>query len=207
MAEQSSSWRLLIATSNQGKAESLRRFLQNIPHDLIDLDAVPAWTEVEESGATFEENACLKAQGYAQQSNLLTLADDSGLEVDILNGAPGVYSARYGGPGLDDRQRCELLLHKLQTVAPSERQARFVCVVAIATPAGPCYTFRGECRGHIACALRGTHGFGYDFVFVPTGSDYTYAELTPTMKDQTSHRARAMQAARQFLIRMDGEKL
>jgi len=132
----------------------------------------------------------------------LTLADDSGLEVEALDGAPGVYSARYGGPGLDDWQRCALLLHNLQDVPVSARRARFVCVVAIAWPDGTCQTFRGERTGHIAPDRRGVHGFGYDPVFVPAGSTHTYAEMPPAMKDTSSHRARAMQAVRQFLVQL-----
>lgn len=196
----SASSRLLVATGNPGKVASLRRFLQNLPYDLVGLDAVPGCEPVAESGTTFEENAQLKACGYARQSGWLTLADDSGLEVRALEGAPGVYSARYGGPGLDDRQRCELLLRNLQDIPASGRQARFVCVVAIAEPNGNCHMFRGERTGHIASALRGHHGFGYDPVFIPEGHAHTYAEYTPARKDETSHRAMAMQAARQYLL-------
>ncbi len=202
MSSQPNSCRLLVATGNPGKVESLRRFLQNMPYDLMGLDSVPECETVEESGTTFEENAQLKARGYARQSGLLTLADDSGLEVEALDGAPGVYSARYGGPGLDDDQRCKLLLRHMEDVPETERTARFVCVVAIAQPDGRCHMFRGERAGHIAFFLRGNNGFGYDPVFIPEGHNYTYAEVTPGRKDETSHRAMAMQAARQFLVQL-----
>ena len=191
--------RLLVATGNPDKVKTLRRFLHDMPYELMGLASVPACEAVEESGTTFEENAQLKARGYARQSGLLTLADDSGLEVAALDGAPGVYSARYGGPRLDDNQRCELLLRNMQGVPESRRHARFVCVVAVAQPDGTCHIFRGERAGQIALALRGHNGFGYDPVFIPEGHTRTYAECSPAMKDQTSHRAQAMHAARQFL--------
>lgn len=191
---------LLIATGNPGKLASLRRLLESLPLQLAGLEAVPSVRTVAETGATFKRNAVLKACGYARQSGLLTLADDSGLEVKALGGAPGVYSARYGGPGLSDAERCALLLRNLQATGSHDRQARFVCVVAIARPDGACRTFRGERRGRIARAPRGANGFGYDPVFVPAGCDRTYAEVKAQAKDQTSHRAQAMQAARAFLL-------
>lgn len=191
---------LLIATGNPGKLASLRRLLESLPLQLAGLEVVPSVRTVAETGATFTRNAMLKARGYARQSGLLTLADDSGLEVQALGGAPGVYSARYGGPGLSDAERCALLLRELQATGNHDRQARFVCVVAIARPDGACRTFRGERHGRIARAPRGANGFGYDPVFVPAGCDRTYAEVEVQAKDQASHRAEAMQTARAFLL-------
>ena len=191
---------LLLATGNPGKLASLRRLLEDLPLRLAGLDVVPHVRTVAETGATFERNAVLKACGYAQQSGLLTLADDSGLEVKALGGAPGVYSARYGGPGLRDADRCALLLRHLRAIGSREREAQFVCVVAVAWPDGGSRAFRGVCAGRIAYAARGTHGFGYDPIFVPAGSDRTYAEVEARAKDRVSHRAQAMQAARRFLL-------
>lgn len=155
--------------------------------------------EVEETGTSFLENAVLKARRYAQVSGFLTLADDSGLEVDILGGEPGVRSSRYAGPGASDADRVQVLLEKLRDVPWEQRRARFRCVVAIATPDGQVQTAEGECSGIIAFEPRGTHGFGYDPVFYMPEFDATMAELPPEVKNQVSHRARAVRAARPLL--------
>lgn len=194
--------KLLVATGNPGKVQSLRRFLQDVPFALSGLEALREYEPVEETGSTFEANARLKAEGYARQFGWLTLADDSGLAVDALNGEPGVFSARYGGPGLNDTQRCELLLRNLRQVPEHRRGAQFVCVVAVAEPEGECQLFRGVRRGSIADRLRGDEGFGYDPVFIPEGSRHTYAEVSPASKDEISHRALAMEAAVRHLMQV-----
>lgn len=191
---------LLIATGNPGKVETLSRFLADLPFRLAGLKAVPDCREVAETGSTFEENARLKACGYARQSGTLTLADDSGLEVDALDGRPGVYSARYGGSGLSDGERCQRLLQELSDVPDGRRQAGFVCVVAIAGPDGELLgEFRGTCRGRLTREMRGEQGFGYDPLFVPDGHEATYAEAGPALKDRLGHRAVAMRKARTLL--------
>lgn len=190
---------LLIATHNPGKVREYRALLADLPLTLVGLDAVGITTELEETGSTFAENAILKAEGYAAQSGLWTWADDSGLEVDALDGRPGVYSARYGGPGLDDAGRVRFLLAQLEQAADRPRTARFRCVVALARPPAPTQTTAGVLEGEIATSPRGEHGFGYDPVFYLPDRGMTLAEATPTLKNQISHRAQAAQAAKALL--------
>lgn len=191
---------LLIATGNKGKVAELRLLLAGLPLRLRDLAEFPRALEVAETGQTFADNAALKARGYALQTGLWTLADDSGLEVEALGGAPGVYSARYGGEGLTDADRVEFLLEKLSGTAAGARRARFVCVIAIADPGGQVRNLSpGTCEGRIVHAPRGKHGFGYDPVFLPDGFERTFGELPAEIKHDISHRARALRAARSFL--------
>jgi XTP/dITP diphosphohydrolase len=192
---------LLIGTRNAGKLLEFQSLLADLPVELRSLNDFPAATEIEESGRTFEDNALLKAKGYAKQTRLWTLADDSGLEVDALGGAPGVFSARYGGVSATDAARINRLLNELSRTDEKERRARFVCVIAITdSTAGQFKTFTGTCEGRIARAPRGTHGFGYDPVFIPDGYMETFGELPAAIKQQISHRARALKAARAFLL-------
>ena len=159
--------------------------------------------EVEESGETFEENARIKAQAYARASGLVSLADDSGLEVDALGGAPGVHSARYAGPAATDSDRYRKLLDALTRIPEGQRSARFRCVVAIALPDGAIYTADGSCEGEIGFTPRGEHGFGYDPVFVVQGhAGRTMAELSPDVKNKISHRARALAAIQPVLRKL-----
>lgn len=192
---------LLIATRNQGKLAELKSLLASLPLRLLSLAAFPEIPDVDETGKTFVENAVLKAQSYAAQTNLWTLADDSGLEVDALEGAPGIYSARYGGEGLTDEDRVERLLDALSVSGDADRRARFVCVLAIADPRGEVVNLStGRCEGAIALAPRGINGFGYDPVFVPEGYTETFGELSIEIKETISHRARALEEARSFLL-------
>ncbi len=192
---------LLVASGNPGKVKVLRSYLAGLPHELRFLTDYPDIPEVAETGSTFEENAALKAKGYARTSSLRTLADDSGLEVEALGQAPGIYSARYGGPGLSDRDRCKLLLRNLAATGDGARRARFVCVVAVALPTGETELFRGERIGSIAEHMKGEYGFGYDPVFIPESHARTYAQMEPSYKSGISHRQAAMAAARAFLLR------
>lgn len=192
---------LLIATSNQGKIAELQLLLASLPLRLRSLAEFPDIKDVEETGTTFSDNAALKATAYAEQTGLWALADDSGLEVDALGGAPGVFSARYGGAGLTDGERTERLLEELSQSAQQERRARFISVIAIADPQGQIINIStGKCEGQIAHAPRGTQGFGYDPVFIPDGFEQTFGELSPEIKQNISHRALAFQAARSFLM-------
>jgi XTP/dITP diphosphohydrolase len=192
---------LLIATRNRGKIAELQLLLASLPLRLRNVAEFPATEEVEETGATFTDNAILKARAYAGQTGLWALADDSGLEVDALGGAPGVFSARYGGAGLTDAERVERLLGELSQCATEKRRARFICVIAIADPQGQIANISmGRCEGLIAHAPRGSKGFGYDPVFVPDGFEQTFGELSPEIKQNISHRALALQAARSFLM-------
>jgi len=191
---------LLIATWNKGKRRELQQLLSDLPFALMSLDDILGLEPVLETGETFLENASLKASGYAIQSGLLTLADDSGLEVDALGGAPGVHSARYAGDGASDRQRVEKLLGDLRNVDEPDRTARFVSAVATASSNGSIINMSvGRCEGRIAFEPRGSGGFGYDPIFIPAGSEMTFAELPPEIKNQISHRHTALEKAREFL--------
>ena len=197
--------RLLVATRNKGKLRELASLLSGLPMRVVSLDDVGIDDEVEETGATFEENAVLKATAYARASGLTTLADDSGLEVDALGGEPGVRSARYAGPDADDAARVGLLLRRLREAPGGGRQARFRCVIAVAEPDGGARTFAGECEGVIADAPRGRNGFGYDPVFLLPGTGRTMAELSSEEKDAVSHRGMAARRAAAALISRAGQ--
>ena len=191
---------LLIATFNKGKLGELRQLLAKLPFAISDLEGFSAIQPILEHGKTFIENASLKASGYAKQTGLLTLADDSGLQVDALKGAPGVLSARYAHEGASDTERTAKLLTDLSHVQGSARTARFVSVIAIADEDGKVINIsKGTCEGRIADAPRGTNGFGYDPVFAPDGFDQTFAELQTEVKNRISHRAQALAGACEFL--------
>ena len=196
---------LLLATNNAGKRQEISELLGDLTVTLLRPSDVGADGEVAETGATYAENARLKAETLARATGLLTLADDSGLEVDALNGAPGVYSARYAGPGASEADRRAKLLLAL-SATPAPRPARFRCVIALALPAaGPApevLLFEGVCPGEIALAERGTHGFGYDPVFWLPELGVTMAELPAHEKHRLSHRGRALQAALPTLRRL-----
>ena len=194
---------LLVATRNRGKLRELASLLSDVPMRLVSLDEAGVDGEVEETGATFEENAVLKATAYAKASGLTTLADDSGLEVDALGGEPGVRSARYAGAGADDAARVRRLLRNLRETPAGGRQARFRCAIAVASPNGPVRTFAGVCEGTIADAPRGRNGFGYDPVFLLPEMGKTMAELSDEEKDAVSHRGMAARRAAAALREAD----
>ena len=191
---------LLVATRNEGKLAEIRQLLSDLPLVLLSLHDFPEVRTVEEKGLTFEENAALKAAGYASQTQTLTLADDSGLEVDALGGEPGVRSARYAGERTNDSQRIEKLLAALMETREPNRAARFVSAIGIADKKGVILNLSvGTCKGRIAFDPRGGGGFGYDPVFIPNGYERSFAELNPEIKNQISHRARALDQAREYL--------
>ena len=190
--------RLLIATTNHGKVHEYQQLLNGLSCELVSLFGVGITQEVAETGATYEENAVLKAQEYAGVSGLLTLADDSGLEVDALNGRPGVYSARYAP---DSPTRIRQLLAEMQNVPTEQRSARFQCVIALACPDGRTEITAGTCEGDITTEARGANGFGFDPVFYLPEYGMTMAELPDGVKNQISHRARAAQKMRPILER------
>ena len=191
--------RLLIATNNPGKVREYDDLLQGLGLELCGLADMGIDRQVDETGHTFDENARLKAQAYSQASQLLTLADDSGLQVTILGGAPGVHSARYAGPGASDADRIHKLLAALDGVPWDGRAARFRCVIALAWPDGHLETFEGQCEGVIALQPRGTNGFGFDPVFYLPEFGCTMAELPMDVKNRISHRARAAALVRERL--------
>ncbi len=182
---------LLVATRNSGKVRELAAMLGDLQLSWLSLDDIALSTEVAETGSTFSQNAKLKANGYAAASGLLTLADDSGLEVDALGGKPGVHTARYGGLGLTPEQRYRRLLIELEHVPWARRTARFRCVVALARPQGLIGTAEGVCEGMIATEPAGDGGFGYDPVFYLPGRQKTMAQLPALVKHQISHRGQA----------------
>lgn len=187
--------RLLLATKNPAKVREYSRLLQGISYEIVTLAEEGIYQVVEETGETLEENATLKAKSYACQSNLLTLSDDSGLEVDALGGEPGVLSARFAGEGASDNERIDYLLAKLTGIPWEERTARFRCIIAIASPQGEVELCQGECRGIIAFEPKGENGFGYDPVFYLHRLEKTMAELTPDEKNEVSHRGQAVRKA------------
>jgi XTP/dITP diphosphohydrolase len=179
----------------------IETILGDVPWRLRSLNEFENVGIAAETAPTYAENAIAKAQFYARAAGLNALADDSGLEVEALGGAPGVYSARYAGEGASDADRRSLLLSELAQQTSENRNARFVCVVAIAKPDGTLLsTAEGICEGKMIFEERGTNGFGYDPLFVPKGFEQTFAELTDSIKNQISHRARALRKTRDFLI-------
>ena len=193
--------RILIASANRGKVSEYRDLLDGLDCELLSLGDAGIEGDIAETGSTYEQNARLKAVECAARSGLLTLADDSGLEVEALGGEPGVRSARYAGDHANDAQRVAHLLEKLKGVPCERRGARFVCVIAIATPEGDVTLCRGECPGSIVTEPLGKRGFGYDPVFLLAELGLTMAQLPPDVKNRLSHRGRAASAARQVLRR------
>jgi XTP/dITP diphosphohydrolase len=199
---------LLIATHNTGKKIEYASLLQGLGLELTTLTERGVELVIPEDGDSYAENALLKARGYALATGLLTLADDSGLDVDALDGAPGVRTARYAGEGASDEDRYRLLLANMEGVPEARRTARFRCAIALAWADGHTEVVEGTCEGRITQAPRGTHGFGYDPVFFVPEYGCTMAELPAEIKNRISHRARAAAAAREILrlrLRQDGE--
>ena len=177
----------VIATHNQKKLKELRRILEPLGIEPVIRDDLP---EVEETGTTFAENALLKAQSACKETGMPAVADDSGLVIDALNGAPGVYSARYGGEGATDKDRYEKVLREMQAVPAEKRTARFVSAVCCVFPDGKIITVEGSCEGTIGFAPKGEGGFGYDPIFMVGAR--SYAEMSAAEKDEISHRGRAL---------------
>ncbi len=193
---------LLLASSNPGKVREILDLLGDLPVEVVTPQQIGLSLDIPESGITYAENAALKAQSYARRAAMLTLGDDSGLEVDALGGLPGIRSARFSPqPGATDADRRRYLLQRLQP-HPRPWMAHFHCTVALATPAGELHFTEGECPGEIIPDERGQNGFGYDPIFLLAGLGLTMAELTTEMKNSLSHRARAIQAARPILTKL-----
>ncbi|MBI3391570.1 MAG: XTP/dITP diphosphatase [Nitrospirae bacterium] len=198
---------IVLATRNRKKVEEFGRILTQSGLTLRSLDEFPDCPEVVEDQATFEGNAVKKARVVAARTGLAAVADDSGLEVDALGGAPGVFSARWAGPGADDRKNREKLLSELRSVSGGRRAARFVCCIALAFPDGRTETFFGRVEGTIGFEPRGENGFGYDPVFIPDGPEghaRTFAEMAGEEKDALSHRGRALRSLKNYLAGMVG---
>jgi XTP/dITP diphosphohydrolase len=195
----------LLGTGNIGKILEIKFSLEDLP---LIFKVIADFSELQipvEDGSSYEENAIIKARSYAQQTGRWTLADDSGLEVVYLNRLPGLKSARFGGAGLSDVDRTNLLLSKLAAVKNDQRSASFVSVIAVANPSGEVINVaNGICRGTIAESPAGDEGFGYDPVFIPSGHEQTFAEMPLSLKRRLSHRGKALEATREFLQRIFG---
>ncbi|MBF0108140.1 MAG: XTP/dITP diphosphatase [Magnetococcales bacterium] len=192
---------IVLATRNKKKVEEIRRMFMGTGITFLDLNDFPDSPDVEENGATFTENADIKACAIARHTRRHALADDSGLVVDVLDGAPGVHSARYAGVGASDRQNLNLLLDNLKNHGGADRKARFECVLSLSDPQGQVAHFSGSVSGFIIDASRGDNGFGYDPVFVPEGHRQTFAEMSPREKDRLSHRGQALALLERSLTR------
>jgi XTP/dITP diphosphohydrolase len=191
---------LLLGTRNPGKIREIENILQNSGWSFRSLQEFKHVESADENGVTYADNAVAKARFYATATGLWALADDSGLEVEALAGAPGVFSARYAGENASDADRRNLLLSELEKVGDKARRARFVSAVAIASNDGVILNVsEGICEGTITSAPRGDGGFGYDPLFIPDGYDQTFAELAENVKNQISHRARALLKTKHFL--------
>ena len=192
---------LVLGTGNQGKIRELRELFGALPFELKSLEDFGGITDVEETGSTFRDNAELKACGFATQTHQLSLADDSGLEIEALGDAPGVYSARFAGEHSGYDVKIPKLLSMLDATGDVARRARFVCVMALADHDGRIvYSAEGICEGSIAAGPRGINGFGYDPIFVPDGFGSTFGELPDDVKKQISHRARAAGRIIRYLL-------
>jgi len=211
---QSQNLELLIATRNTGKIREIQEMLSGLPVRLRTLDEFADITAVEEVGVSYQENATLKALGYARQTRICALADDSGLEVEALGGMPGVYSARFGGELLSDSQRTDKLLAALSDSAHSQRAAKFICAMALvgwqaeeSQEAEPrlLKLTEGTCEGYIANQVHGTNGFGFDPIFIPRGYQQTFATLRSEVKNSISHRAKALVQMRMFVEELCGQ--
>ena len=195
--------RLLVATHNRGKVQEYRELLRQVPLELVSLDDLGITEDVDETGVTFQENAWLKAHTYSALGGMLTLSDDSGLEVDALEGQPGIHSARYGGDTChSDEERVSLLLSNLDGIPWPRRTARFRCVIAICQPGGTEVSLVGSVAGMIQYEPQGTEGFGYDPVFYLPSFDRTIAQLSMAEKNRISHRGDAAHKAVQALCRL-----
>lgn len=190
---------IVVASHNPGKVAELKQLLADLPVRIFSLDDYPEIPEVKEDGATFQENALKKARAVFQATGKVALADDSGLEVDALQGAPGVRSARFGGGELSDHERNLKLLEMLKDVKGEHRGATFQCCLAIVGPKNLEKVVSGACRGAIVREPRGGSGFGYDPIFLPCEYSHTFAELSPEIKNKISHRGRALEKAALFL--------
>lgn len=191
---------ILIATKNKGKIKEFESFFLKFGIEVLSLyDLDEDFPDIEETGATFEENAAIKAEEIAKLLNKAVLADDSGLMVDALDGAPGIYSARYAGEGKSDAANNEKLLKELASVSEEDRTAKFVCTLAIARPNEKTIFKTGYCHGEIALSLEGEHGFGYDPLFIPKGYNQTMAELSPEEKNKISHRSEAIKQLEEWV--------
>ncbi len=188
---------IVVATNNKGKLKEIKEILSG--HNVFSQSDVGADIEVDETGVTYEENAFLKAEAIRAYTDKIIIADDSGLEVDVLDGAPGLYSARYAGEGTTPMQGIEKLLENLKGYSPQEKTARFISCIALLMPNGEKHTFTGVCEGYIIDELRGENGFGFDPVFYVDEFKGTFSEISREEKNSISHRFKALKMLKEFL--------
>ncbi|MGG1291439.1 XTP/dITP diphosphatase [Bacillus smithii] len=198
---------VVIATKNKGKALEFEQMFQPFQIQVKTLLDFPEFPEIEETGATFEENAIIKAESVMKETKAMVMADDSGLVIDALDGRPGVYSARYAGPEKDDEANIQKVLRELEGVPLSKRTARFYCALALAIPGRETITVNGTCEGFITFEKKGANGFGYDPIFFVQGYERTMAELLPNEKNKISHRAEALAKMRTILEQLERESV
>ncbi|AKP48022.1 Nucleoside 5-triphosphatase RdgB [Bacillus smithii] len=198
---------VVIATKNKGKALEFEQMFQPFQIQVKTLLDLPEFPEIEETGATFEENAIIKAESVMKETKAMVMADDSGLVIDALDGRPGVYSARYAGPEKDDEANIQKVLRELEGVPLSKRTARFYCALALAIPGRETITVNGTCEGFITFEKKGANGFGYDPIFFVQGYERTMAELLPNEKNKISHRAEALAKMRTILEQLERESV
>ena len=184
--------RFIVATKNKGKLEEIKEILQDFPYEVISMEEAGIIKDIEETGNTFEENALVKAEEIFRATGEMVMADDSGLEVDYLDGAPGIYSSRFAGEGATDEDKNKKLLQLLEGVPFEKRSARFVCVIAVIFPDGQHFTVKGTCDGYIGFEPIGDNGFGYDPLFFLPEYNMTTAQMEPEQKNRISHRGRAL---------------
>ena len=196
--------KIILATQNQGKIKELQELLADETIDILSLQDIEDWEDVEENGVTFADNAALKARAAVKKTGLIALADDSGLEVDALNNAPGVYSARFAGEPKDDERNNDKLLQELESIPDGSRTARFRCALVVVTPEGEEFLTEGSVEGQILRQRRGQKGFGYDPLFYVPEYARTMAELTLTEKNKLSHRAQAFRKVIPILQALKG---
>ena len=188
---------IVVATNNKGKLAEIKKILAG--HNVLSQNDVGAFVDVDETGTTYEENALLKAQAVREYTDKIIIADDSGLEVDVLGGEPGLYSARYAGEGTTPDQGMDKLLAKLAHYSFEEKTARFISCITLLMPDGTVHTFRGECEGFITAQKRGDHGFGFDPLFWVESYGKTFAEISDEEKNRISHRYKALNMLKSFL--------
>ena len=191
---------IVVATNNKGKLAEIKKILKD--HNVMSQNDVGAFVDVDETGTTYEENALLKAQAVRAYTDKIIIADDSGLEVDVLGGEPGLYSARYAGESTTPDQGMDKLLAKLAGFSFKEKTARFICCITLLMPDGTVHTFRGECEGFITAQKRGDHGFGFDPLFWVESYGKTFADISDEEKNRISHRYKALNMLKEFLDKL-----
>lgn len=195
--------KIVFATANEGKVKEIKEILKDFPIEVVSMKEMGITADIEENGATFEENSLIKARALVKLTGLPALADDSGLEVDYLNGEPGIYSARYLGRDTDYEYKNNYIIDKLSEAKGEERSARFVCVISLVLPDGREFVERGVVEGLIGYEQKGENGFGYDPIFYLPEYGKTSAELPPEEKNRISHRGKALTAMKKLIVTLD----